>query len=341
MKIVKKSNPIIEKIKVSKKTGIALIIVVAVIACLILIFHHNPLANPEEEIFKKILACSFIGIGVLSLIWKYDAITILPVELYQNRKLIWKLSKNDFKTRYAGSYLGIVWAFVDPVVTILIYWAVFGGGLSPIAASLKPDSDIPYVLTLTAGIIPWLFFSEALSSGTSALLEYKYLVKQVVFKISILPIIKITSASFIHLFFVGFMILLNLIMGNSMDVHWLQLLYFSGCMYIFVLALTYATCAIVIFFRDLGQIISMILKVGIWATPIMWSITMIPEDFQIFFKLNPIYYIVNGYRSALFEKVWFWQDFYSTMFFWIVTVILFGIGATIFKRLKPHFADVL
>jgi len=62
---------------------------------------------------------------------------------------------------------------------------------------------------------------------------------------------------------------------------------------------------------------------------------------QIIFKLNPVFYIVNGYRSALFEKTWFFEDFYSTMYFWIVTIFMFGIGALIFKRLKVHFADVL
>lgn len=346
MKILKRSKtnnigkhkPI--NFKISKKIGITTLIITAVIACLILGFHHNPFADPTEELIKKVIACGIITIGVSSIVWKYDNIVILPLELYQNRKLIWKLSKNDFKTRYAGSYLGIVWAFVQPVVTILVYWFVFGTGISPTGELFKTE-EMPYVLYLTAGIIPWFFFSEAITNGTTALLEYKYLVKQVVFKISILPIIKITAASFIHIFFVSFMLLLNIMLGNTPDIHWLQLIYFSGCMYIFVLALSYATCAMVLFFRDLSQIISIILQVGMWATPIMWPISKIPEQFQIIFKLNPIYYIVNGYRSALFEKVWFWEDFYSTMFFWIITVILFGIGAVIFKRLKPHFADVL
>ena len=78
-----------------------------------------------------------------------------------------------------------------------------------------------------------------------------------------------------------------------------------------------------------------------WGTPILWQIGQAPEGLQLLFKMNPVYYIVNGYRSALFEKKWFYEDFYSTMYFWIVTVVVFGIGALIFKRLKVHFADVL
>ena len=261
--------------------------------------------------------------------------------MYQNRKLIWKLAKNDFKTRFAGSYLGIVWAFVQPVVTILVYWVVFEKGLNAKAEVLANGVEAPYVLWLTAGIVPWFYFSEALSNGTTALLEYNYLVKKVVFKISILPIIKIIAATFIHGFFVLFMLLLFMVHGYFPDAHTLQLIYFSFCLFVFVLGISYTTCSIVLFFRDLTQIIGIVLQVGMWATPILWKLSMVPEQYQILFKLNPVFYIVNGYRSALLEKTWFWEDFYSTMFFWITTAVIFGIGTLIFKRLKVHFADVL
>ncbi len=111
-----------------------------------------------------------------------------------------------------------------------------------------------------------------------------------------------------------------------------------------MLGLSYTTCAIVIFFRDLTQIISIVLQVGMWATPILWSIAVLenkPPLWNTIIKLNPLVYIVNGYRSAICEKEWFFEDFYSTMYFWIFTVVVFGIGALIFKRLKVHFADVL
>ena len=113
------------------------------------------------------------------------------------------------------------------------------------------------------------------------------------------------------------------------------------CMFCLTLAISYSTCAIVVFFRDLSQITGIFLQLGMWGTPILWEIGVIPEKYRIIFKLNPVFYIINGYRSAMFEKEWFFADFYSTMFFWIITAIIFVIGALIFKRLKPHFADVL
>ena len=199
----------------------------------------------------------------------------------------------------------------------------------------------PFVLFLTAGQVPWFYFSEALSSGTSALLEYNYLVKKVVFKISILPLIKIIAATFIHIFFAGVLLIVAAIYGYYPTVYTIQLVYYSFCLFVFVLALSYTTCSVVVFFRDLSQIIGIVLQIGMWATPILWNIDSLNESWVTILKINPLVYIVNGYRSAIYERTWFFEDFYSTMYFWIVTALLFGFGALVFKRLKVHFADVL
>lgn len=96
-----------------------------------------------------------------------------------------------------------------------------------------------------------------------------------------------------------------------------------------------------VFFKDLTQIINIVLQIGIWATPILWNIEAAPAGWVLVLKLNPLVYVVEGYRSAIYGRQWFFQDFFSTMYFWIVTVALFGLGAAVFRRLKVHFADVL
>ena len=265
-------------------------------------------------------------------------ILALPAELYQNRKLVLSLAKNDFKTKYAGSYLGIVWAFIQPIVTILVYWFVFSVGLK--AGTV---SDYPFVLYLVSGIVPWFFVQDALNGGTNALIEYNYLVKKVVFKISILPIVKIISALFVHVFFVAFALILCACYGYTPSLYTLQIIYYSVCTFLFVLGLVYATSAIVIFFRDLTQIISIFLQVGVWLTPIMWDINMLSSHPWLIklFKLNPMYYVVTGYRDSMLGHIGIWNHASWTIYFWVVTILLFGLGSVIFKRLKPHFADVL
>ena len=273
---------------------------------------------------------------------KLRAVFELPLELYRNRTLIFKLSKNDFKTRYAGSYLGMVWAFIQPVVTILVYWFVFEKGLKAGGVLSKEGIELPFVIWLSAGLIPWFFFSEALNNATNALMEYSYLVKKVVFKISILPIIKIISALFVHVFFVAFLLILCACYGYYPSLYTLQVVYYSFCMFVFVLALSYATSAVVIFFRDLSQIINILLQIGMWVTPIMWQVSILDSEMLVkIFKLNPMYYVVDGYRQALFYHEWFWEHPFMTLYYWGLTAVLFLIGAIIFKRLKPHFADVL
>ena len=121
----------------------------------------------------------------------------------------------------------------------------------------------------------------------------------------------------------------------------IQIVYYSLGLLVFSLGLSYITSAIVVFFRDLQQIINIALQIGMWATPILWDISMLSDKMKPLFKLNPMVYIVNGYRSALYEQEWFFEHFYSSTYFWIFTVTLFCIGSLIFKRLKVHFADVM
>lgn len=330
--------------KISKKLAIFAFLALACIMASAIVLHNNPLADPKEEMLKKVFSCGVILFACIVFVWKYDKISVLPVELWQNRRLIWKLSKNDFKKRYAGSYLGAVWAMVQPVVTVVMYFLVFDLVFNSQGPVLADGTRVPYVLFLTAGLVPWFFFSEALNYGTAALLEYNYLVKKIVFKISILPIIKVIAASFVHIFFVGVLLVMSAAYGYYPSVYTLQLVYYSICLFIFVLALCYTTCAVAVFFKDITQIISIFLQVGMWATPILWNLSEMQGKFGdkvLLFKINPLVYIVDGYRSAIFEKQWFFEDFFSTMYFWIITAVLFGFGALVFKRLKVHFADVL
>ncbi|MCR5103031.1 MAG: ABC transporter permease [Eubacterium sp.] len=250
------------------------------------------------------------------------------------------LAKNDFKQKYAGSFLGILWAFIQPVVTVLVYWFVFTVGLKS-----GNVSGYPFVLYLIVGIVSWFFFSDALSGGTNALVEYNYLVKKVVFNIDILPFVKVMSALFVHFFFTAFAIILCICMGYVPSIYAIQVFYYIFCDVVFVLGLTYLTSAIVVFFKDLGQFINIfVIQVGVWLTPIMWNAEGMLGPLALkLFKLNPMFYIVSGFRDSLLRKQWFWQGdtLLWTIYFWILTVLVMGLGFKIFRRLKVHFADVL
>lgn len=302
-------------------------------------------ARSLQNTILKVLVCLIIDI-LLIVIWvKLDSITAIPKDVFSNRKLIGSLAKNDFKQKFAGSYLGTVWAFVQPIITVLVYWFVFEKALNIGTQSTKAGIGIPFVLWLIAGLVPWFFFSEVIASGTNALIEYNYLVKKVVFKISTLPVVKAISSLFVHFFFVIFTIILYSCYSYFPSFYTLQLIYYSFCMFVLSLGLIYAFSAIMVFFRDLAQIVNVLLQIGMWMTPIMWNMdamaNRIPGWAVTVLKLNPMYYIVNGYRDALYNNVWFWERPGMTAYFWILTVIVLVGGMAIFRKLQQHFADVL
>ena len=169
------------RMPVSKRAGITIFTLVMLLMGVIIVLYHNPLADPTDELIKKVIACVLIVAAIVVFIRFYDKITLLPFELYDNRRLIWRLAKNDFKRRYAGSYMGAVWAMVQPVVTVVMYYIVFQVIMKQKAQMLGDGVEVPYLLFLTAGLVPWFYFSEALTNGMMALLEYEYLVKKVVF----------------------------------------------------------------------------------------------------------------------------------------------------------------
>ena len=256
--------------------------------------------------------------------------------IFKDRILLFSFAIKDFQRRYAGSYFGIVWGLFQPFLTILVYWAVF-----QFAFQGNPVNGVPFILWFSCGIIPWLFFSEAFSISSNCFLEYAYLVKKVVFNIDILPLVKILSSAFIHMFFIIILLLLCFVFGYYPTIFVLQALYYFFCTVVLLYAVTLITSSVIVFFRDLSQIISVLLLVGMWCTPIAWELSAVPSYFHVFIKWNPIYYIVEGYRDSFVNQIWFWQKPELSIRYWIVTIFFLSFGVLIYQRLKPRFADVL
>lgn len=260
--------------------------------------------------------------------------------LFQKRKLILDLAKADFRKRFVGSYFGIVWMFMQPIVTVLIYFFIFQMGFK----TPPPVPGIPYVVWLVPGIVPWFFYSEALNCMTGSLQEYNYLVKKVVFQVEILPIIKLLSSMMVHGFFVIIMLVMTLLFGIFPMVTWIQIVYYTFAASMLALSFGFLTSAVNVFFKDMAQIVSICLQFGMWLTPIMYQETMFADKAPwaiTVLKLNPFYYIVAGYRDSMLTGNWFFERPTMTLYFWGVTAVVGWVGLKTFRRLRPHFSDVL
>lgn len=255
---------------------------------------------------------------------------------WRSRQLVTQLVARDFKSRYLGSYLGLIWAFINPMVTILVFWFVFQVGFKS-----KPVGEYPFVLWLTTAFVPWFFFSDGMTSAGNSIVEYSYLVKKVSFRVSMLPIVKIISALLIHLFFIGILFLSFGLYGYPPDRYSLQILYYLTAMLVLLLGVGWLTSSLTVFLKDVSQINAVLLQLGFWMTPIFWDLNILPEKYHFFIKLNPVFYLTEGYRNTFIHKIWFWEHPLSMLYFWTFSLIVLIGGALLFRGLKPHFADVL
>lgn len=254
----------------------------------------------------------------------------------KNRRILLELTRQDLKQRYLGSVLGILWAFIQPLTTIFVFWFVFSIGFKS-----QPVQDVPFILWFISGVIPWFFFSDALLNGTNAVLAKPYLVKKVVFQVRLLPVIQLLSSFAIHLFFIGVLIAFFVFYGFYPRWQWLQIPYFTLGAIFLLLGLSWFTSAVTVFFRDFGQLVNIAIQLGFWATPVMWSFDIMPKQLWPILKLNPVFYITEGYRNSMLGASWFWQFPEWTIYFWGFTGITFFFGGFVFARLRKHFADVL
>ena len=235
-------------------------------------------------------------------------------DLLKNRRIILQLASNDFRNKFAGSYLGIFWAFVQPIVNVTVYWFIFSKGLKT-----GPEGDYPFLLWLISGICPWFFLNDALNSSINSLVEYSYIVKKVRFNISIIPLIKIISSTFVHAFFIFIVVIVFLIYQYPITIYAIQTIYYSFCTLLLIIGLVYS----------------------MWTVPIMIADQNFPAVMIPLLKYNPLYYLIQGYRDCFIDRIWFWERPGMTFYYWGIVLAALWIGRGTFRRLKPHFADVL
>ena len=258
------------------------------------------------------------------------------LDIIKDRKMLWRLAKNDLRGRFAASFLGGTWAFIQPLVSLLVMWFVFQVGFKS-----APVSGIPFIVWLAPAQLVWSFFSEALISGTNCLMEYSYLVKKVNFRVSLLPLIKIISSMFIHAFFILFIFFLLAVNNIAFSIYNIQVLYYWFCTCFLLVGMCWLLSAIAPFVKDVVNIVGVLMQVGFWVTPIFWSPDNMTPFVQNVLKINPMFYICRGYRDAFVDHVWFWERGMTNLIFWMIAIVFFIAGASLFHKLRPQFADVL
>ncbi len=254
-------------------------------------------------------------------------------ELYDYREMIVSFVRKDLRGRYKGSVLGFLWTFVNPLLQLLVYTLVF--------SVIMRFGDIDkYYLFLFVTLIPWLFFSTALTSGCMSVLAQKDMLKKIYFPREVLPVAQVTSC-FMNMIF-SFLVIFAVLIISGSEINLEAFLYLPIVMiveYIFAMGITLIASAVTVYFRDLEHILGIVAMAWMYMTPVIYGIEQVPEEFKSWFVLNPMTPIIVAYRDILYYARVPELNMLGISFVMGIAVLI--IGFIVFGKLKKHFAEEL
>ena len=257
--------------------------------------------------------------------------------VWKNKKLVWQLGKNDFRNRFANTSLGSIWGFLQPFVFMIMYVIVF----QFIFKQSGPEGA-PYVVWFMPGMAMWMCLNDGIIGASGSIRGYSYVVKKVVFPVDVIPIISLLANSFVALFLFLISAVVCVFFGFQPNV--LLALYAIFAAYCFLIAITRFTSALSTVVPDFLNLLGIIMQLGMWATPIVWDISMLANHQTItrIMECMPFTYLVTAYRNSFMGGNIVTQGHgIYTLIFWIITIVMFVWGNYIFKKSKKDFADVL
>lgn len=251
--------------------------------------------------------------------------------LYEYRELLKSSIKKDVGGKYKNSVLGVLWSFLYPLLQIAVYAIVF-----PLIMRSNMEN---YTVFVCCGLIPWNFFSTAISRSSFTMVENGNILKKVYFPREILPISVVTSEAVN--FVISTIIILAFVLGNGMGLTWYVVFYplILLVQYILLIGISLFVSSITVYFRDLQHFIGIALQLLFYATPIVYATNIIPESYQWILKLNPMTFIIDGYRSIFYYQQQ--PDFMALGMTLLISVVLCVVGYLLFNKLQKRFAEEL
>ncbi|AYV73729.1 ABC transporter permease [Bacillus sp. PK3-056] len=256
--------------------------------------------------------------------------------------LIRRLSLYELKSANRNNYLGILWEIINPAIQIAIYWFVFG------FVQERPDikgangESYPYFIWMLAGILIWFFIYPAITKSSKSIYTRLRMVSRMNFPLSVIPSYVIMSLLYPQLLLMVVVIILYQFIGYPISIYYLQIPYFlfAAVMFLFALALITSTISTIV--RDFQMLLQSLMRVLLYLTPILWPAYHLGEKFEKVMQINPIYYLIEGYRYALLGQGWFVTEHLGiTIYFWSIVLVLLFVGTYMHVRFRKHFIDFL
>ena len=253
--------------------------------------------------------------------------------LAEYRDLLYTLSLHRISVRYKQTSLGVAWAVLQPLMMMVIFTAVFS------VLAKMPGDGTPYALFAYTALLPWTFFSSSVTSATNALVSNTQMITKVYFPREILPITYVVAAVFD--FAIGFVVLVGLMAwyGVALTVHAWMLLPVVALLALWTLAVSLILSAVQVRFRDVGVALPVLVQALMFASPIIYPLSVVPASWRSWYLLNPIAGIVGSFRDVLLHHTW--PDPMPLRSAVIVTAVVLPLAYLFFKRAEATMADLI
>jgi ABC-type polysaccharide/polyol phosphate export permease len=246
----------------------------------------------------------------------------------------------ELREQYAGSLLGVVWSLLQPLLFILLYWWVFAAVLRTRFPQDSALANTPFIVFLLSALLPWFALQEGLNRAASAIISRRDMIRKLHFPAQVFPLAAATAAYIVHGIGYGlFLLALALWQGGLSLTATGSVIVLLALQFLFTAGFGLLLAAFTVYLRDIAQVLGLALTAIFYTAPILYPLTMVPEDFRGFIHLNPFTLFAEAYHHAVLADTW--PE--PTVLFGLTlsAVAALGLGAYVFRRLEPGFADVL
>ncbi len=252
-------------------------------------------------------------------------------KIYNYRELLKTNVKKEIRGRYKNSILGIMWSFLNPLLQLAVYSIIFG--------ALLAGGDKTYHIYICVALIPWTYFTTAITQSAFTVIGNADIIKKVYFPREILPISVVTSGAVN--FVISTIIILAFVIFSGIGLSWYLVFYpfILLIQFILLLGISFIVSSVTVYFRDLEHIIGVILMAAFYATPIVYKLEQLPANLQIIMQLNPMTHLINAYRDIFYYHQM--PNMQILCILLALSILLTVIGYFIFKKLQKGFAEEL
>jgi ABC-2 type transport system permease protein len=258
---------------------------------------------------------------------------------YDRRWLIKYLAQRQMASSYQNSYLGLVWAFLSPLIMVVLLTFVFSEMLGFRFREVTGDSSLNFGLYLYCGLLPFLAYSQALNQGSNVVRRNSDLVQKVVFPLEILPLTTVITSLVQSVFGVGAVMLVLMVLEQRLNWTVLLLPLVLVLQLLFTLGLGYLMAVVGTYLPDIRETLRAVVRISFFITPILWPTDRLPEDWQFVVDYNPLAFLVEAYRNLILDGEL--PGGMATLYFSLFTLVLVTVGLVLFNRVKHNFADLL